>query len=233
MQKKFKGILLFSKIFNENDLFVKFLSNSDELISGLVYGGLSKKRKNIYQVGFFLDLNILYKSNKPPSINAELSKPYMSSIITDKYKLNCLLSTISLINLSIIEGQKINNLYNLSENFLNNMILSKNWLINHLIFLFNLLKLIGYEIDYSSNSKKNYFNLENLNFEEELNNSSVKFPHILLNSDKISKRNYNDIVIFFKIFETVFIKNHLSNLNLQLPNQYHLFKKQLITYFKN
>jgi len=32
----------------------------------------------------------------------------------------------------------------------------------------------------------------------------------------------------FKIFETVFIKNHLSIFNLQLPNQYHLFKK-LIT----
>ena len=45
MQKKFKGILIFAKIFKENDLYIKFLSNTDELISGIVYGGLSKKKE--------------------------------------------------------------------------------------------------------------------------------------------------------------------------------------------
>ena len=55
MQKKFKGILLFVKIYKDNDLFIKFLSNTDELITGIVYGGLSKKKRNIYQIGFFLN----------------------------------------------------------------------------------------------------------------------------------------------------------------------------------
>ena len=45
MQKKFKGILIYAKIFKENDLYIKFLSNTDELISGIVYGGLSKKKE--------------------------------------------------------------------------------------------------------------------------------------------------------------------------------------------
>ncbi len=44
MQNKYKGILLYVKSYKENDLFIKFLSNSDELISGIVYGGLSKKK---------------------------------------------------------------------------------------------------------------------------------------------------------------------------------------------
>ena len=44
MQKKIKGILLFSKVHKENDLYIKFLSNDDELVSGIVYGGLSKKK---------------------------------------------------------------------------------------------------------------------------------------------------------------------------------------------
>ena len=45
MQKKYKGILLFSKAYKENDLFIKFLSSTDEIISGIIYGGLSKKKK--------------------------------------------------------------------------------------------------------------------------------------------------------------------------------------------
>ena len=70
MQKKFKGILIFSKINKENDLFIKFLSNSDEIISGIVYGGLSKSKRNIYQVGFFLNFNVFSKPNRVPSISA-------------------------------------------------------------------------------------------------------------------------------------------------------------------
>ena len=51
MQTKLRGFLVSSRVYRENDLFVKFLSEKDELISGIVYGGLSK-RKNIYQIGF-------------------------------------------------------------------------------------------------------------------------------------------------------------------------------------
>ena len=45
MQKKFKAILLSTKIHKENDLYVKLLTNTDEIVTGIVYGGMSKKRK--------------------------------------------------------------------------------------------------------------------------------------------------------------------------------------------
>ena len=53
MQKKFNGILIHSKVFKDNDLLIKFLSDTDEVLSGIVYGGLSKNKKNIMQLGFF------------------------------------------------------------------------------------------------------------------------------------------------------------------------------------
>ena len=53
MQKKFNGILIHSKVFKDNDLLIKFLSDTDEVFSGIVYGGLSKNKKNIMQLGFF------------------------------------------------------------------------------------------------------------------------------------------------------------------------------------
>ena len=232
MQTKYKGILIYTKVYKDNDLLIKFLSDTDEIISGIVYGGLSRRKKNLLQLGFFLNFYLSTKSNRPPSINVELCEPYISKIIDDKYKLNCLMTITSLINLSIIEGQKINNIFNICDNFLLKMINNKRWLIEFLIFLFNLLKIIGYEIEYSNNTKYKYFDLELLEFTKFQNKSSVSFPFSLLNNEnnKIETQSLNTI---FEIFETVFSKYHLYNFNLRLPNQYHLFKKLILNYLKN
>ena len=151
MIKKYNGILLYSKPLKENDLLIKFLSSTDEIISGIVYGGLSKKKIHIYQIGSFINFNVKIIFNKPISISGELTHPYMSDIINNKFKLCCLLSTTSIINLSIVEGQKIQNIYKITNNFINTMIYKEKWLIDHFLFLFNVLKIIGYEIDYINN----------------------------------------------------------------------------------
>ncbi len=226
MLNKYRGVILFTKIYKERDLYIKFLSDTDEVISGIVYGGLSKKKRNIYQIGFYLNFEVYFKPNRPSSINAELTTPYIAKIINDKYKLHSLLCVVSLINLSIIEGQKIKNIYKTVDHFLIEMFESKKWLIKFCIFLFKLLKIIGYEIDYSSKEKYKYFDLNTLEFREKQSTSSILFPYNMLKNyatiDEIS------ISHVFKIFETVFIKHHLSNFNLRLPNHYQLFKKLII-----
>ena len=227
MQRKYKGILLFSKAYKENDLFIKFLSSSDEIISGIIYGGLSRKKRNIIQIGFNLLFDVSAKGNMPPSIKAELIEPYISVIINDKYKLNCLMSITSLINLSIIEGQKVKDIYKTSENFLKLMFYNKKWIKEYFIFLFKLLKIIGYEIDLYGNNNKKYFNLETLDFSNTYAQSSVEFPHHLLDNN-LSKIDVYSVNQILKIFEFVFEKHHLSNFNLSLPNQYQLFKKLII-----
>ena len=227
MQRKYKGILLFSKAYKENDLFIKFLSSSDEIISGIIYGGLSRKKRNIIQIGFNLLFDVSTKGNMPPSIKAELIEPYISVIINDKYKLNCLMSITSLINLSIIEGQKVKDIYKTSENFLKLMFYNKKWIKEYFIFLFKLLKIIGYEIDLYGNNNKKYFNLETLDFSNTYAQSSVQFPHHLLDNN-LSKIDVYSVNQILKIFEFVFEKHHLSNFNLSLPNQYQLFKKLII-----
>ena len=227
MQKKFKGILINYKIYKENDLFIKFLSETDEILSGIVYGGLSRKKKLIYQVGYYLEFNVSYKSNRPLSINAELVKPFISLIIDNKYKLNCLISIAALINLSIVEGQKIKNIYNITDKFLLKMFNNKKWFKHYCIFLFELLKMIGYEINFAQNKNNIYFDLETLEFKKKPDNNTVIFPFNLFNieNNQIDKKS---VAIFFNIFEIVFNRHHLSNFNLHLPNQYQLFKKLII-----
>ncbi len=212
-------------------MYIKFLSNTDELISGIIYGGLSKKKRNILQIGFYLNFNVNYKTNRPASINAELSEPYISKIINDKYKLNCLMSITSLINVSIIEGQKIDSIYKISDNFLNILFNKKKWFNEYCQFKFKFLKIIGYEIDFINNQEKLYFDLDKLDFCKEKKYNTIEFPYDLFDDNKL-KINLQSINKFFTIFETVYVKNHLSNFNLKLPNQYILFKKLIIDKLK-
>ena len=226
-----KGIIIFSKLYKDNDLFIKLLSNSDEIISGIVYGGLSKKKRNIFQKGFYLNFEISIISNKPNSISGELIKPYMSNIIDNKYKVNCLLSVVSLINLSLIEGQSVKNIFNVVDEFINKMFETKKWFSDYCIFLFQLLKLIGYEINFLDNVDKIYFDLKTFKFTKFKSKNSVEFPFKLLENNNY-KTNKVDVQNIFKIFELVFVKYHLTNFNLQLPNQYHLFKKLILKELK-
>jgi len=233
MLKKYKGILVYSKIYKENDLFVKFLSNEDRVVSGIVYGGQSKKKKNILQLGFFLNFNVVYISNKPPSISIELTSPYLSNIIHDKYKLRCLLASTSLLNISIIEGQKIINLYEITEIFFNQLVRYKKWFKLFCIYLFEILKYIGYDIDYINNKKYIYFNFETLNFEDTHLENNIIFPHELFDLNINKKIILSSAYNFFNIFEHILYNFHLSNYNQSLPNQYILFKKTIIERLKN
>ena len=157
IELKKRGILLYNKISSENNLYLKILTNDDEIVTGLSFGGSTKKKKNIYQIGYFLNIQINNKNkNFPNSITAELSRPYYHNILNDKYKIHGLLAIVSLLNISIIEGQKVNGLFNLSERIITVLANKEKWIINYFLYLLNLLKLIGYDIDFLNNSSKDY-----------------------------------------------------------------------------
>ena len=46
MINKNEGIIVFLKKIKDNDLYIRVLCSEDELLSGLVYGGNSSKKKN-------------------------------------------------------------------------------------------------------------------------------------------------------------------------------------------
>ena len=223
IENKTRGILLYHKLSSENNLFLKFLTENDEILTGICFGGSTKKKKNIYQLGYFLNLNIKIKnSNFPNNISGELSKPYIYDIFVNKYKLHSLLSIVSLLNLSIIEGQKIRGLFESTNNIINIISAQENWLVDYFLYLLNLLKLIGYEIDFANKQSFIYLNLDTLQFVNNNSNKSIVFPHYLLN--KSAKVNFEDVNSFFKIFEIILQNHHLNNMNFNIPTNYLKFK---------
>ena len=55
VESKTTGIILFTKISSENNLYLKILTENDEIITGICFAGSTKKKKNIFQIGYFLN----------------------------------------------------------------------------------------------------------------------------------------------------------------------------------
>ena len=152
-------------------------------------------------------------------------------MINDKYKLSCLLSIVSIENLSIVEGQKVRGIYTCLLNFINTLIKQKSWMLYYCIWLFDLLKIIGYEIDYFSNQNKKYININTLEFSNIKTDKTFIFPHEYLFGNK--KICYDYINNIFIIFEYTFINNHLIDYKNKLPINYLNFKKLILNYLNN
>ena len=232
MIEKDEGIIIFSKKIKDNDLFLKILSSNDKIVPGIVYGGNSAKKKLIYQIGYFIEFTVFQKNeNIVPTINAEITKPFINNIIQDKYKSYSLLCIISLVNLSIIEGQKIKGLYKSIRDIVKIIGLQKNWISFFCEWLFTLLKMIGYQIDYKNKYDYKYFNLITQEFENIINENSINFPHQMLKHT--NKVNFYDVNAIFIIFESIYTNNHLNNMNFKIPIHFINFKTVVLRFLKN
>ena len=143
MQSKNLGLILYSKPIKDNDLYIKILSANDKVISGLVYGGNSSKKKLIYQIGYFIEFIQLQKnSNSVNSINGEITSPYIVDIYNDKFKSFSLLAIISILNESLYEGTTINGLFLSVEELIYTISKNQHWLLNLCQWLLYYLKKV-------------------------------------------------------------------------------------------
>ena len=231
MINKNEGIIVFLKKIKDNDLYIRVLSNNDELISGIVYGGNSSKKILIYRIGYFIEYSTLQKNkNISPSLNAEIIKPYIGPLIRDQFKSSSLLSIISLINISIIEGQRLNGLYQSIKDFVEIISLKKNWISFFCDWLFTFLKIIGYQIEYKKKKPYKFYNLVTQEFDNSIMDNSIVFPHSML--EHTGKVNYGDVNSVFIIFENVYSKNHLDNMNYRMPINFINFKNKVLNTLK-
>ena len=95
------------------------------------YNNVHKKQANkprVIKKEEHSDSIIQKNTNIVPTFKADIIKPFISSIINDKYKSYSLLCILSLVNLSIVEGQKINEFYNNIKDIVIILESKKHWL---------------------------------------------------------------------------------------------------------
>jgi len=141
------GFLLSKSKYNENSLIAEIFTKNHGKISGIIFGGTSKKIKNYLQIGNQLFVNYNSKfENRIGYFKIEIYKAYSPIYFDQNKKLNCIMSAMNLIKLLTADFQSNIKIYELIEEFY--LILCENqWLKKYIFWELKLLSLLGYKID--------------------------------------------------------------------------------------
>ena len=152
------GFLISKNRYNENSLISEFYTKNHGKISGIVFGGTSKKIKNYLQIGNQLYLNYNSKSeNKLGYFKLEIQKVYSPIYFENPQKLSCINSVMSLIRLLTAELQSNIKIFDLIEKFY--LILSNDkWLKDYIFWELELLKTIGFDLELNNLATKELLN---------------------------------------------------------------------------
>ncbi len=137
--------LLSKKRFRENANIINLFSFSRGKVSGVVYGGNSRKIRNFLQLSN--KLFVIHNSkneNKLGYFKIELLKPISPIYFSDKERTSALISLCSILNILLPESQPNKNIYKSYENFINS-INYEDWIILYIFFELNLIKDLGFD----------------------------------------------------------------------------------------
>jgi DNA repair protein RecO (recombination protein O) len=142
------GFLLSKNRYNENSLIAEIYTKNHGKISGLIFGGTSKKIKNYLQIGNKVYVNFNSKSeNRIGYFKIEIEKALSPYFFDNHQKLSCISAAMHLTKLLTAESQINDRIYDLLENFY--VILNKdNWIKNYIFWELELFKLLGYDLEF-------------------------------------------------------------------------------------
>ena len=153
-----KGFLLSKHKYNENSLIVEFFTQEHGKISGIIFGGTSKKLKNYLQIGNKIHLEYNSKSeNRIGYFKVEIINAFSPIYFENPKKLSCILSAMNLIRILSAEAQKNQKLYDLIKNFYQ-ILQDENWLKKYIFWELNLFRVIGFQLDLKNLVEKKIVN---------------------------------------------------------------------------
>tara|TARA_B100000963_G_scaffold292035_1_gene262223 strand:+ start:3074 stop:3751 length:678 start_codon:yes stop_codon:yes gene_type:complete len=146
--------LLSKRKFKENANIINVFSQSKGKVSGIVYGGTSRKIRNYLQISNKLFVvNNSKNENKLGYFKTELIRPITPIYFDDKKRMSALISLCSILNVILPESQPNKNIYKSFEEFINSMNLD-NWIILYIFFELSLIKDLGYDPNLSQFKSK-------------------------------------------------------------------------------
>ena len=182
------GFLLSKNKYSENSLIVEVFTKQHGKVSGILFGGTSKKIKNYLQIGNKLYASYNSKNNsKLGYFKFEIVKAEAPLFFDNKKKLSCLTSAIQLIKVLNAEAQPNEKIFNLIENFF--LILKrKEWIKNYIFWELKLFSLLGYNLELKKMVTKKVKN-KNIVYQLNSNSENRSIPIFLIEND-ISANNY-------------------------------------------
>ena len=142
------GFLLSKNKYNENSLIAEVFTKDHGKISGIIFGGTSKKIKNYLQIGNKIYVNYNSKSeNRIGYFKIEIQEALSPLFFDHQKKLSCISSGMHLVRILTAESQKNKSIYYLLENFYE-LLKKDSWIKDYIFWELELMKLIGYDLDF-------------------------------------------------------------------------------------
>ena len=209
-----KGFLISKNKYNENSAIAEFYTKNNGKVSGIIFGATSVKIKNFLFIGNQFNVQFNSKNqNKAGYFKVEIEKIFTPYYLDNKVKLNCILYAMNLIKILTVENQANKNIYNQFFSlfkFLN----EDNWIKNFVFWELEVIKLVGYDINFSNYVDVNKLN-DNNSYISTLDGSR-QIPSFLLKKDN-SKTNINELKNGFKIVGDFLSKSILIPNNINYP----------------
>ena len=198
--------LLTKRKFRENANIINIFTEKRGRVSGIVYGGNSRKIRNYLQISNKIFVSHSSKSeNRIGYFKTELIRPISPLYFNDKERTSALISICSLLNVLLPEGQPNKKIYDSYENLINSLN-SDFWIILYIFFELNLIKDLGYDTNLSQydkvkdNSVTSKIKIDGYNFEVPDFLITKKIPKIY-SKDLIRKSlNFTRSIILKRFF---------------------------------
>ena len=220
-----EGYLISKNRYSENSLIAEIYTKNRGKVSGIIFGGTSKKIKNYLQIGNKLHVNYNSKSEtRIGYFKIEILNAYSPLYFDHKQKLSCITSATNLIKILTADSQANIKVYQIIENFF--LILKdQDWLKKYIFWELDLLKLLGYDLELENLVEKDTVENKTVYYASSINEKKF-VPNFLIEKDL----EVNDIKILLnglKLVGDYLDKTILKPNNLNYPNSRLLFINSL------
>ena len=210
------GYLVSKNRYNENSIIAEIFTENHGKITGIIFGGTSKKIKNYLQIGNKLYVNYNAKnSSKLGYFKIEILKALTPLYFDHSQKLLCIASGMNLVKLLTADSQSNNEIYNLLNNFFS-ILDSEHWIKEYIFWELELLKLLGYDLELNNIVQKEIVN-DKINYYVSSTSEKKNVPIFLIEKDNDSV-DIKNLLKGLKLVSDYLEKNIFKPNNINYPS---------------
>ena len=201
--------------YNENSIIAEVFTENHGKISGIIFGGTSKKIKNYLQIGNKIYVNYNSKSvTRIGYFKIEILKALTPLYFDENQKLSCITSAMHLIKLLTAEAQSNKEIFKLIDKFFE-ILTSDNWIQKYIFWELELLKLLGYDLELKTMAEKEIVDSE-VNYYVKSSTEKKSIPNFLIDENDMDV-NLKNLLKGLKLVSDYLEKSILKPNNLNLP----------------
>ena len=209
-----KGYLLSLNKYNENSSIAEFFTENNGKVVGVIFGSTSKKIKSYLLIGNKFHINSKLRADgRLGYLQVEIDEIKTPVYLENKKKLFCIIYCMNLIKILTVENESNMEIYSLLGKLFKIIDLD-NWLVEFLYLELNILKSIGYDINF-----KDYVVNKNINGQTKyvVDSSQKIIPNFLIDK-KIIPENTKDIYSGYSIVGDFLDKTIIKPNNKSYPS---------------